>query len=739
MYRLLLTIAFLTATVCAQAQLLADSLRKVIARKDLPLEMRIDAMDRLGQVVFFNTGWKEGLDILRQSLELAAPMKDGSYRAHTHGMMAASYYISGDAEAAYRHMDSATMYIRHSNSKLMKGYVLYMKGWLQVRERQETDAIHTLQEALDVLEKAPNGLTYIQPVYSELAGVYFKWYDLVNVEKYTRLSLNAAIQLKQLEKLISANQERGGYFINLYRENNDRKEALDSALYYMRKSLHLARSNRERIVTPSNIPFSAIGIANIFRENMPPTPANKDSVDYYNNIALQEGKLTKQFAVEAGVYNELASEAFKRGDFQSAVNYLNGAILVSAKDPLFDKYNLSQSHLGLAEAYEQLKDTALALQNYKQYMTLYQELFDVEKMNKAKDLEAKYEMARKEKDLLQIRLLAEQRNKELIQARYLSGQKDKALLEARYTAILKDKALLDAKYETEMKQQALTTANYKTSQREQELKVMSQRFAYNRKLNKIYSVLTIALFLAAAFLYFAFKQRSKALKQKQQLHNLELDRIKQEHRISMLSAMLEGQEQERTRLARDLHDGLGGLLSGVKIELSALNAPASTSPQQTIVHKTLRHLDNAVDELRRIARSMMPEVLLTYGLGEATREYCNGLKKSGVPVTCQVYNYRNDMSHGRQVTLYRIMQELVNNAVKHAGATQILVQLQQSDHRIFLTVEDDGKGFDQSELAALKGAGLANIQSRTEMLQGSLEVSSSPGTGASFTIECSVN
>jgi len=152
----------------------------------------------------------------------------------------------------------------------------------------------------------------------------------------------------------------------------------------------------------------------------------------------------------------------------------------------------------------------------------------------------------------------------------------------------------------------------------------------------------------------------------------------------------------------------------------------------------MHHLDSAVDELRRIARSMMPEVLIKYGLGEAIKEYCNGLKKSGVPVSCQVYNYRNNMSASRQVTLYRIVQELVNNAVKHAAASQILVQLQQRDNQLFLVVEDDGKGFDTAHLQSLKGAGLANIQSRVEMLNGSLEIASAPGTGAAFNIECIV-
>ncbi len=267
---------------------------------------------------------------------------------------------------------------------------------------------------------------------------------------------------------------------------------------------------------------------------------------------------------------------------------------------------------------------------------------------------------------------------------------------------------------------------------------MQQKITFNNRLNLVYIILTIASLLALIFLFYAYSQRSKTLKQEQQLHRFEVENIRQEHRISLLSAMLDGQEQERTRLARDLHDGLGGLLSGVKIELSGLLPADGDNQQQRIVHRTLNHLDNAVDELRRIAKSMMPEVLLVYGLGEATREYCKGLEATGIPVTCQVVNYKNDMSHARQIVLYRIMQELVNNAVKHAAATQILVQVQQSGNILFLTVEDDGRGFDMGGDRQLKGAGLANIQARVALLQGRFDLGSVPGTGTTCTIECTV-
>lgn len=734
---ILVVVLLLLFTNNSKAQSVEDSLRRVLAQKNLPVAKRTDAMNRLAQVLFFNKGWNQGIQMYRQSLALSAPLKDGQYRAHTYGMMAMSYYIMSDSVASKKCLDSAFYYVKRTQSNRMKGFVYYCKGWIEARTHQETAAIKAFLQALNIYEKEPDKLLRQETIYAELAGVYLHWYDMVNVEKYTRLSLKASNKLGQLDKLINANQVRGAYFINLYRNDSTQRKALDSALHYMCRSLHIAQANRSKLITPSDIPFSAIGISNIFLAYFPRTKQYQDSIDYYNKIALEEGDRTQQFAVQSGVYMAMGNMAFESKDYDKAIAYINKALVISAKDLLADKFNTSESYLGLAVAYEGKGDIAKALDNYKEHLKLYKELFNTEKMNSAKRLEMQYEIAKREKILLEIRYLAELKDKDLIKSRLETQQKVQQLLVAQYTASLNDKALLQSRYENGLKDQALTSARYKTAQREQELKNLQQTAEYNNKLKKIYALTTLACFVVAILLFYAYRQRSRTLAQKQKLHRLELVKVKQEHRISMLSAMLDGQEQERTRLARDLHDGLGGLLSGVKIGLSGLTPLITVPAQQTIVANTLNHLDSAVDELRRIAKSMMPEVLLLYGLGEATKEYCAGLNKAGLPVNCQVYNYKNDMAHSRQVTLYRIMQELVNNAVKHAKARQILAQLQQRDNQLFLTVEDDGCGFDQTIMNDLKGAGHSNIQARVAMLNGKMNVETAKGTGTTFIIECS--
>src|SRR5690606_41654302 len=124
---------------------------------------------------------------------------------------------------------------------------------------------------------------------------------------------------------------------------------------------------------------------------------------------------------------------------------------------------------------------------------------------------------------------------------------------------------------------------YATELREQKLVMLEEQVAHRKKLNLIYILLSVTIFIALVFLFFAYRQRSKTLKQQQRLHEMELDNIKQEHKISLLSAMIDGQEKERARLARDLHDGIGGLLPGMKIELSGVMTLSATEKTHTII------------------------------------------------------------------------------------------------------------------------------------------------------------
>lgn len=151
-------------------------------------------------------------------------------------------------------------------------------------------------------------------------------------------------------------------------------------------------------------------------------------------------------------------------------------------------------------------------------------------------------------------------------------------------------------------------------------------------------------------------------------------------------------------------------------------------------------LDTSITELRRVAHNMMPEALLKFGLHAALKDFCTGISSSG---TLRVIFQSHDaeqlpLSQTASVTLYRVVQELLNNTLKHAAATEALVQLNREGATIHLTVEDNGRGFDTSQLLHAKGMGWQNIKNRLDYLNARFEIQSAPGKGTSVNIEMDI-
>ena len=227
--------------------------------------------------------------------------------------------------------------------------------------------------------------------------------------------------------------------------------------------------------------------------------------------------------------------------------------------------------------------------------------------------------------------------------------------------------------------------------------------------------------------------------QQQQLYKKELKEIEQVAQLKVYDAMLQGQEQERNRVARDLHDGLGGMLAGVKLKLSAIAGKEEIKKTDMELYKVITQLDQSVSELRRIARNMMPETLLQLGLEPALKDLCSSLETPGLKIDFEAPGLGSHIPQPAQITIYRIIQELLSNALRHAQAKNILVQCTQNEGHVFITVEDDGIGFDVNKSAGKNGIGLSNIKSRVEFLKGKFEIHSAPGEGTTVNIEVNTN
>lgn len=203
------------------------------------------------------------------------------------------------------------------------------------------------------------------------------------------------------------------------------------------------------------------------------------------------------------------------------------------------------------------------------------------------------------------------------------------------------------------------------------------------------------------------------------LNKQKIKQLEQEKQLVATQALLDGETAERSRLARDLHDGLGGLLSVLKLNLNEIDKTSLTKKDEEYYEKVSEILEESNKELRRIAHHMMPASLMKTGLNTSLSDFCHAIP--GVTFQYQGKDIRLD--ERLEVTLYRCTYELINNAVKYADATKIDVQLLVEDNLISLSVYDNGIGFDPTSVTT--GSGLENIRTRIATFNGKMYISSS--------------
>ncbi|CAN5199538.1 hypothetical protein BH09BAC1_BH09BAC1_00320 [soil metagenome] len=199
-------------------------------------------------------------------------------------------------------------------------------------------------------------------------------------------------------------------------------------------------------------------------------------------------------------------------------------------------------------------------------------------------------------------------------------------------------------------------------------------------------------------------------------------------------AVIEATEKERKRVAEDLHDGLGQLLSTAKLNLTAIELPQTTEEHNSI-ETSLSLLDEACQEVRHISHNMMPGTLIRLGLVSAVKEQARKINESGkVLVSIHVAGFEERMDETREIAMYRVIQELLNNSIRYSNATDIEIKLEQLADGYLFRIKDNGKGFDPKVLEQNKGIGWRNIRSRVDLLHGNIDLKTAPGKGTVLNI-----
>ncbi len=430
------------------------------------------------------------------------------------------------------------------------------------------------------------------------------------------------------------------------------------------------------------------------------------------------------------------------GDMRSGLTHFlkayNHAKRINQYSDILGNISLAYTHLGkldsaevyLKESIKISKEIGSSRHQTSSLSALYQWYFDKKEWGKALDVLKQREV-----------LIQEMKSKKWIRTNYGSyadyyeavGNYKESLKYEKLYKIANDSLL------NEKNQLSITRLEkeYESVKTREELKVQAVRIDKQKNRNQLLGVIVFLLLMTLLSLYAYMKNRNrnlKALAEKEAtIKKQEIEKLKKEKKLLSMRYMLEGQESERNRIAKDLHDGLGGLLSAVKAHFGMIEEEIVKLENMSIYEKAQSLMDNACDEVRRISHNLMPPLLESQGLVIAISNMVTSFESShNIACNLDVRNMEERLSETKEIFIYRICQELLTNVRKHASASTVEISIYGLDSCVQIIVEDDGVGYQHSNIK--EGLGLISIRSRVDFLNGEMEIDSEKETGTTVSI-----
>ncbi|RYY49660.1 MAG: tetratricopeptide repeat protein [Chitinophagaceae bacterium] len=567
--------------------------------------------------------------------------------------------------------------------KFTRGIFLSMANDISITRLDGNDSLALIKcrQYLTLAEETADPY-YLGVGNLNLAEVTDNMGDNVTAVAYALKGLSIAEKLNRQDLLQDA-------YACLQRLYYSRTE-FDKAIFYGKKAIDLAllMKDRKRYVTQSyNLAFTY----NITKQFDSSIALSREVI-----AASQEIGETR---IESYAWYNLASISLRNDKVEDALKYAKQCLQLAKNNS--DKAIEGSCLTAIASALMQLKKNKEAEDYLLQALKLKEQADDQMGIAEVKAIMANLYFA-----------LGEPKKA------YALVRESEDFSDAYNESVLsKQSSDLEKKYESEKK----------------DVQIRSQQMLIRQKNILNYILLGSALLLATVLLLAYRNFIITRNLQRQRIAELETEK-----QLTATEAVLKGEEQERTRLAKDLHDGLGGMLSGIKYSFNAMKGNLIMTPENAqAFERSMDMLDSSIKEMRRVAHNMMPEALVKFGLDVALKDFCHDINQSGaLKVTYQSINMEGAAIHESiAITVYRIVQELLNNSIKHSEATSAVVQISKEGPNLNVTVEDDGKGFNVDILQRAQGIGWSNIQNRVGILKGKIDVQSKAGAGTSVFIE----
>lgn len=454
----------------------------------------------------------------------------------------------------------------------------------------------------------------------------------------------------------------------------------------------------------------------------------KRALSFYNTALELFTKLKDSSGIQM-IMNESGVVYEYQGNYEEAIRHYNAALQIATK--LKDEagkgwcYNFLAGAFALQSKFEQaedynlralgirqkLKDTFALTLSYADMGVMYSSWGKFERA--VYYLEASTKLA----EQMQFRELLSNNYAELSRIANITGDYKKALDYYTWHTQLKD-SIFSAQKTRQIEE--LSTL-YETNKKEQQIQV--QQLTIKKQTTQIFLILGFVAF-AAVISYLLYNR----YRWKQQV-KLQTEILKQQELAAQ--SILEAEEKERTRIAKDLHDGVGQMMSAARMNLSSFynTAKIEDGDQSKSLVNIIQLVDDSCKEVRAVSHSMMPSALLNKGLPDAVKELTGKISNKELQVSFYSEGFTERLNSTTEIILFRVIQECINNSIKHAEASMLDISLIHDNDGISVTIEDNGKGFSNELQQKEEGMGLSNIRSRIQFLKGSVDIDSSPGNG----------
>lgn len=464
-------------------------------------------------------------------------------------------------------------------------------------------------------------------------------------------------------------------------------------------------------------------------------------------LALSYADSAHAFELKAKALLNLGTTAYKLFQDSAAYDYYNKALQMAKSADDAHIIALINQNLGILEDTQGNTDSARAY--YLQAKEIYTNIGDIgnwinintnlANLNDPEDSQQTLKLLREADSLAQAAGFMSHRGlvqEYLYMVHKRLGNYEQALAhhelyrsiqDSLMSASFKDKELR-VRYETTKKQEQLEREKAERYEKELALVKSNQRSEAYRLWTLIGSSLAVVLIG-----FFAWRSRTQSIirQQEEEIHQQKLSVLEENKRIDNANALLKGQDNERVRIAEEIHDKLGGTLVAARMWIEiAINEEI---PSKESITQTQKMLDMAIEDARSIAHNLIPGSLNKFGLKSAINELVENLNVPGGPLIESELDDLDPLSSQQDFHLYRIVQEILNNAIKHAKASQIKVQLKNTwETGLKIIITDDGRGFNASQNTS--GIGLKTLRRRANVLNAKVQLQTSPGKGTQYLI-----